>query len=671
MSFSLMFFPILFTFPTDSAQALTASLGQPYHGRLVEGIPFPRQFEGYQLRDEDRTYTTPEVIGALLDALDAVQAEYPSAPDLYFGDFSKPGGGWLSRHRSHQNGRDVDLGMYAKDDRTLSTFIPMNEENLDAAKTWCLIENIIRSQRVQYIFVDKRIQNVLSDYALSQGVDPAYLEHLFGNVRGSIVQHVRNHQDHLHIRFYAPWSTMAAHLDPSDTQKHTAVEMAQQAYLPKRVNYYVKGNERNLDTLARSFGVDRRELCRWNQIHGNEILSPGTCLVFYKRGFEIEPVNLAQSLRPDSVPETQTIRVASLRPTRTLSDAPTGIQEPPPREIHEVHDTMSTRELRDSGDVRENRDKEEDREARDTRNAREVREARSTRDDREARESREVRNTRNTRNTRDSRDSREAREERDSRDTKGMKVSPPITTVYTAKRGDSLEQIARDNDMDVNALRALNGMKKRAELRQGQRIVLLNTMKQSAGADSPPSQAVKYDKTLKSAAPSSQFVKKGEPVENIARLSVPTADTSRKLDNTRGSDSLPSGKKIQLAKVDLSAKTSMNDARAVAAGTKSSKARKSDEKISAGKAPGRTDPKAEDLRQKTAGKGGAPARVAEPAKASVPKPAARASAPASSGTKTAAVGKAAPEKPTAPKSVAAKPEATVKVAGNSKAASKK
>lgn len=621
VSFSLLFFPILFTFPTDSAQALTASLGQPYHGRLVEGIPFPRQFEGYQLRDEDHTYTTPEVIGALLDALDAVQAEYPSAPDLYFGDFSKPGGGWLNRHRSHQNGRDVDLGMYAKDDRTLSTFIPMNEENLDAAKTWCLIENIIRSQRVQYIFVDKRIQNVLSDYALSQGVDPAYLEHLFGNVRGSIVQHVRNHQDHLHIRFYAPWSTMAAHLDPSDTQKHTAVEMAQQAYLPKRVNYYIKGTERNLDTLARSFGVDRRDLCRWNQIHGNEILSPGTCLVFYKRGFEIEPVNLAQSLRPDSVPETQTIRVASLRPTRTLSDAPMGIQEPSPREVRE---TRNTRELQDGGDIRE------------------------------------------------SRDAGEAREERDSRDTKGMKAAPPITTVYTAKKGDSLEQIARDNDMDVNALRALNGMKKRAELRQGQRIVLLNTMKQSAGADSSPSQAVKYDKALKSVAPSSQFVKKGEPVENIARLSVPTAGTSRKLNNIKGSHSLPSGKKMQLAKVDLSAKTSMSGAPGVAAGAKSSKARKAEEKISAGKATGRTNPKAEDLRQKTAAKGGAPARVAEPAKASVPKlAAAKASAPASPGTKTAAVGKAAPEKPPAPKSVGTKPEATVKVAGNSKAASKK
>jgi LysM repeat protein len=246
-----------------------------------------------------------------------------------------------------------------------------------------------------------------------------------------------------------------------------------------------------------------------------------------------------------------------------------------------------------------------------------------------------------------------------------MKATPPITTVYTAKRGDSLEQIARDNDMDVNALRALNGMKKRTELRQGQRIVLLNTMKQSTGADPSPSQAVKYDKTLKSVARSSQFAKKGEPVENITKLGMPTAGTSSKLGNPKGSDSLPPGKKIQLAKVDLSAKTSMNDAPGAAAGAKSSKARKMEGKTPAGKALSKNDSKAEDSRQKAAPKGGAPARLAEPAKAPLPKLASKTGTPASSATsatKVAAAGKSAPQKASASKVIAAKPEATVKVA---------
>ena len=52
----------------QTASALTASFGQPYHGSLSNGVPFPRQFNGYMLRDEDHTYTTPEVVGAMLDA---------------------------------------------------------------------------------------------------------------------------------------------------------------------------------------------------------------------------------------------------------------------------------------------------------------------------------------------------------------------------------------------------------------------------------------------------------------------------------------------------------------------------------------------------------------------------------------------------------------------------
>lgn len=303
------------------AQALTASFGQPYHGYLSNGVAFPRQLNGYTIRDEDHTYTTPEVIGAMLDAIDSVQKQFPNSSPVYLGDFSAPSGGPMTHHRSHQNGRDVDIGMYAKGNRSLDTLMPMNEENLDVPRTWCFVENLLRSQRVQYIFVDKRIQNLLYDYALARGTDAGYLERLFGNSRGAVIQHVRNHVDHMHARFYTPWSTLAAQVGNVDDQKRGVIEMAQQAYLPKKVLYYAKGSEGNLDTLALSFGVTRRDLCRWNNLYGSEVPTPGSCIVFYKRGFEMEPVHLAQTLQPDSVPEAPGTRFASLRSSKTVSDA--------------------------------------------------------------------------------------------------------------------------------------------------------------------------------------------------------------------------------------------------------------------------------------------------------------------------------------------------------------
>lgn len=68
----------------------------------------------------------------------------------------------------------------------------------------------------------------------------------------------------MHVRFFTPWSTLAAHIDSSETEKRMVIEMAQQSYLPKKVQYIVNGSENSLDSLAQSFGVTKRDLCRWN-----------------------------------------------------------------------------------------------------------------------------------------------------------------------------------------------------------------------------------------------------------------------------------------------------------------------------------------------------------------------------------------------------------------------
>jgi LysM repeat protein len=332
--------------PSKSVYAITASIGQPYRGHLVNAVPFPRQFRGYQLRDEAYCYATPELVGAVLDSIEKVLGKYPDSCDLYVGDMSASQGGRLRHHRSHENGRDIDLGMYTKGNQALSGFAPMNEENLDAAKTWDLIENFLRSRRVQYIFLDSSIQKPLYRYALSQGLDQAYLDKLFGCAGNqdahTVIQHLRGHRDHIHIRFYAPWSTLAGQLASLTEKQRGIIELAQGAYLPKKVNYYVQGNEPGIAALATSFGVSTKDLCRWNQVRSNEVLTPGSSLVFYKRGFEVEPVRLAQSLQPNAgagIPLAAVPRSASAPPIRlaalqsdqseAMVDIPTALADPP------------------------------------------------------------------------------------------------------------------------------------------------------------------------------------------------------------------------------------------------------------------------------------------------------------------------------------------------------
>ncbi len=389
----------------QTCQALTASYGRPYQGHLENGVVFPNQFPGYHLRDESRSYTTPEVVGALLDAIEAVRTQFPGTCDVFLGDFTCQSGGPAIHHRSHQNGRDVDIGLYAKGNRPLNTFVPMGEENLDPAKTWCLIENLIASQRVQYIFLDRRVQRVIYDYALTQGYDKAYLERVFGNVRGSLIQHVKNHVDHMHVRFFTPWSTLAAHIGADEREKQEVIEAAQQSYLPRKVNYYVTGSEKGLDELAHSFGVTTSDLCRWNHLSQWSVLVPGSCLVFYKRSFESESVLLARSLQPGFIAQTQPVRVASIQP------------EPTPVSVSDsTFSSDSTPEVKEKSSGR-------------------------------------------------------------------PAGSGSAFRTCKARKGDTLEKIARRSKLDVELLCRLNGIRRSAHLRPGQ-TVITGTEKTYASAGS-------------------------------------------------------------------------------------------------------------------------------------------------------------------------------------------
>ncbi|MGC9194675.1 MAG: penicillin-insensitive murein endopeptidase, partial [Syntrophobacteraceae bacterium] len=299
-----------------TCQAITASYGEPYKGYLVNGIVFPNMFPGYHVRDYNRAYTTPELAGALLDAIEAVKTKFPGTCDVFIGDFSKNGGGRFGSHSSHQNGRDVDVGLYAKNNCQLENLVPMNGDNLDPAKTLFLISNLVASQRVQYIFLDRRIQKVLYDYGISHGYNEAYLNRLFGNVPGALVQDIPGHFTHMHVRFFTPWSTLASRVGAEEANMRSIIAVAQESYLPKKVDYYVTGNEKGIPQLARSFGISVNELCAWNHINTYSVLVPGSCLVFYKRNFESGPVQLACSLQPGYIAQAAAlpVRVASAQP---------------------------------------------------------------------------------------------------------------------------------------------------------------------------------------------------------------------------------------------------------------------------------------------------------------------------------------------------------------------
>jgi hypothetical protein len=90
-------------------------------------------------------------VGTLLEAYQKLEEQYPGSCEIYLGDFSRKGGGRLRGHESHQNGRDVDVGLFAKGNMQLNRFMVMDSRVLDTSKTWKLMRNLLDTQRVQTI----------------------------------------------------------------------------------------------------------------------------------------------------------------------------------------------------------------------------------------------------------------------------------------------------------------------------------------------------------------------------------------------------------------------------------------------------------------------------------------------------------------------------------------
>jgi len=181
-----------------------ASIGPASAGALVNGVPMPPG-EHWRLLDPGRAWGTQETVDYLVHAIERVNERFPGAPPLAIGHLSAKNGGHLSPHRSHQSGRDADIGYYYKAGPRL--FVRASEDNLDLPRTWALIRTALKESTIDMIFIDRAVQRVLADYAVRSGEDVAFVDQVF-QVRGknaaAPIRHVKGHDNHIHFRFHNP-----------------------------------------------------------------------------------------------------------------------------------------------------------------------------------------------------------------------------------------------------------------------------------------------------------------------------------------------------------------------------------------------------------------------------------------------------------------------------------
>ncbi len=198
---------------TRDPVSASEAIGPTNRGRLESAARLPAH-RGYVVRTPARAYGTEETIRWIVDAFDAVERRFKHTKVVRIHDISDRDGGKLRDHKSHQNGRDVDISYYQEEcGASGCRFADFRASELDVARQWALLEHWLRNDQAEMIFVDYRLQAKLYRYAKRRGVSKAELERWIQYPRGryepnGVIRHFPNHEDHLHVRFVCPYSDL-------------------------------------------------------------------------------------------------------------------------------------------------------------------------------------------------------------------------------------------------------------------------------------------------------------------------------------------------------------------------------------------------------------------------------------------------------------------------------
>lgn len=192
----------------EGPEQASESVGRANGGELVHGEQLPPH-RGYTIRNADLAWGTNETIGAMLDGFDHMQRTWDSLPRVPVHDLSRESGGHLSGHRSHQSGRDADIGFYYDSCGSECSWRVVDADELDEERQWSLLRYWIDNDLVEYVFIDYRLQRALYEHAEALGASDAQLRSWFQYPRGrdsasGLIRHEPNHADHLHVRFACP-----------------------------------------------------------------------------------------------------------------------------------------------------------------------------------------------------------------------------------------------------------------------------------------------------------------------------------------------------------------------------------------------------------------------------------------------------------------------------------
>lgn len=197
----------------------SVSVGRPSRGYLIDGNRLPDRGEGFTTRDvwklRGNRYGTDELLD-LITGVGRRMTMHFKDTKLVVADLSGGRGGESKKwHKSHQNGRDVDLVYYMRgadgkpfEADAMRVFDRQGKAvdgsgiTVDIPRTWLLIRDLVTAPEadVQWVFMYEPIAQLVLEHAITKG-EP---DELIARARMTMKQPGDSapHHDHMHVRVY-------------------------------------------------------------------------------------------------------------------------------------------------------------------------------------------------------------------------------------------------------------------------------------------------------------------------------------------------------------------------------------------------------------------------------------------------------------------------------------
>lgn len=196
---------------------MSLSVGSPARGWQLRAKKLrPTEFLAIKSGTEDAVYGHPALV-LMLQRTARQMVQNTGSEVLVVGDLSAEHGGPLYGHRSHQSGRDADVGFFALDSsgkpQRVDRFVAYDSRGrakngrgllFDDYRNWLMVLTWMKDERAQikYVFVAAHLRQRLLEFARSR---PAFAQ--YADEAANFLLQPRNssaHDDHFHVRIACP-----------------------------------------------------------------------------------------------------------------------------------------------------------------------------------------------------------------------------------------------------------------------------------------------------------------------------------------------------------------------------------------------------------------------------------------------------------------------------------